>query len=132
MKKKNKTKTQIKKNMTMKVFFFSSVWKIRFSVNIVNAVSKEKTWLKQRYVSVKFKIIGIKVVKKNSRWDVAYFKIKTLKFFKNCGFYFDIIIYMLPAFQWRRHFLKQNTSFIKAVENSALKLFWLQWYELHI
>lgn len=48
----------------MKFFFFSSVWKIRFSVNIVNAVSKEKTWLKQRYVSVKFKIIGIKVVKK--------------------------------------------------------------------
>lgn len=63
MKKKTKQKHKYK-NMTMKFFFFSSVWKIRFSVNIVNAVSKEKTWLKQRYVSVKFKIIGIKVVKK--------------------------------------------------------------------
>lgn len=61
--KKKQNKNTNKKNMTMKVFF-SSVWKIRFSVNIVNAVSKEKTWLKQRYVSVKFKIIGIKVVKK--------------------------------------------------------------------
>lgn len=44
--------------------FFHLYGKCGSLVNIVNAVSKEQTWLKQRYVSVKFKIIGIKVVKK--------------------------------------------------------------------
>lgn len=52
-----------KKDMAMK-FFFHLHGKCGSPVNTVYAVSKEKTWLKERYVSVKFKIIGIKIVKK--------------------------------------------------------------------
>lgn len=59
----NRKRSGKKKDMAMK-FFFHLHGKCGSLVNIVNAVSKKKTWLKQRYVSVKFKIIGIKVVKK--------------------------------------------------------------------
>lgn len=51
------------------IFFFLSFLhlygKCGSLINIVNAVSKERTRLKQRCVSVKHQLIGIRVVKEN-------------------------------------------------------------------